>query len=202
MNVTKRIIVGITGASGIIYGIRLLEVLSETEGVETHLVISKAGEKIISHETNNEVDNVKKLADFCYDIDDIGAPIASGSFSRDGMIVAPCSMKTLSALANSYAENLLTRAGDVTLKERKPLVLLVREMPIHLGHIRNMLQVAEMGAIVAPASPSFYHNPKSIDELVDYTVGRLLDLLGIKNPLSKPWTGIHKSYMQVESGKG
>lgn len=195
MDAKKRIIVGISGASGAIYGIRLLEILSEIEGVEIHLVVSRAGEKTIRLETDAEISDVRRLASFCYDIDDIGASIASGSFSRNGMVVAPCSMKTLSALANSYAENLLTRAGDVTIKERKPLLLLVRETPIHLGHIRNMLQVTQMGALVVPASPSFYHRPKSIDELINYIIGRMLDLLGVKHDLSKPWTGADKSYV-------
>jgi len=184
------LIVGITGASGAIYGVRLLEVLSQLDGVETHLIISKAGEKTIELETSYDLDGVRNLADFCYDIGDIGASIASGSFQRDGMVVAPCTVKTLSALANSYAENLLVRAGDVTLKERKPLVLLVRETPLHLGHIRNMLQVTEMGAIVLPPTPSFYNKPKTIDDIVNQTVARTLDLLGIKHNLSKRWSGI------------
>lgn len=183
------IVVGITGASGAIYGIRLLEALSRTESVETHLVISDLGERIIRHETSYDVAEVKKLARVCYDFHDVGAAVASGSFHRDGMVVAPCSIKTMSALANSYADNLLVRAGDVTLKERKPLVLAVRETPLHLGHLRNMAQLTEMGAIIYPPVIAFYNLPKTIEDTVNHTVGRLLDLLGLKHDLYKPWLG-------------
>ena len=153
-----RIIVGISGASGATYGIRLLELLSAEKEVETHLVISQAGETNIRHETGWKIDEIKALADFNYDIGDIGARLASGSFKRDGMIVAPCSMKTLSALANSYTGNLLTRAADVSLKERKRLVLLVRETPLHLGHLRNMEKLSEIRAIIMPPVPAFYYS--------------------------------------------
>jgi len=152
------LIIGITGATGAIYGIRLLEVLSKIEAVETHVIISKSGEETIKYETDYEPNDVRALANFAYEIDDIGASLSSGSFQRDGMIIAPCTVKTMSALANSYAENLIVRAGDVTLKERKPLVLVVREAPLHLGHLRSMVQLTEMGAIIFPPSPAFITN--------------------------------------------
>jgi 4-hydroxy-3-polyprenylbenzoate decarboxylase len=166
----------------------LLEVLSETKGIETHLVISEAGETTIKQETNWKIDDVKALADFSYDINDIGARLASGSFKRDGMIVIPCTIKTMSALANSYAENLLIRAGDVTLKEKNKLVLVVRETPLHLGHIRNMEQLTETGAIIFPPVPAFYHKPKTIQDIVDHTVGKVLDIFGIEHHLFQRWT--------------
>jgi polyprenyl P-hydroxybenzoate/phenylacrylic acid decarboxylase-like protein len=184
------LIIGITGASGVIYGIRLLEVLSANKAVETHLIISKVGEEIIRHETDWELERVKALADVCYDINDIGARLASGSFKRDGMIIAPCSMKTLSALANSYTDNLITRAADTALKERKRLVLLARETPLHLGHLRNMVKLTEMGAIVLPPIPAFYHKPETIRDLVDHTVGKVLDVFDIEHELFKRWDGL------------
>jgi len=184
------LIVGITGASGVIYGIRLLEVLSRNKEVETHLIISEAGEKIIRYETDRKVEQVKALADYYYDIHDIGAKLASGSFKRNGMVVAPCSMKTLSALANSYADNLLTRSADVTIKEGKRLVLLLRESPLHLGHLRNMGNLAEMGAIVFPAAPAFYHKPQTIQELIDQVLGKVLDIFDIEHNLSQRWSGL------------
>jgi len=177
------------GATGVIYGIRLLQVLSGTKDIETHLVISPAGEKTIELETQFKAQEVKALADFCYPFDDIGARLASGSFRRDGMIIAPCSMKTLSALAHAYADNLLTRAADVTLKERGKLVLLVRETPLHLGHLRNMVSVTEMGGIVMPPLPAFYHMPKTIQDVVDHTVGKALDLFNIEHSLFRRWSG-------------
>jgi 4-hydroxy-3-polyprenylbenzoate decarboxylase len=183
------LIVGISGASGAPYSVRLLEYLAQREGVETHLVISRLGERTIEHETSYEVAAVKRLADFCYDPSDVGATLASGSFRRDGMVVVPCSMKTLSALTHSYAENLIVRAGDVTLKERKPLIVVVRETPLHLGHLRNMVQLTEMGAIVLPPVPSFYHKPTTLENIVDHTVGRILDLLDIEHDLYTPWSG-------------
>lgn len=184
------LVIGITGASGVIYGIRLLEVLSDMKEVKTHLVISKAGEINIKQETNWKIEQVKALADFSYDINDIGARLASGSFKRDGMIVIPCTVKTMSALANSYAENLLTRAGDVTLKERSKLVLVVRETPLHLGHIRDMERLTEMGAIISPPLPAFYHKPKTIEDIIDHTVGKVLDILGIEHNLFRRWSGL------------
>ena len=184
------LIIGITGASGAIYGIRLLEILKQADKVETHLIISKAGENVIESETTYKVNEIKKLANFWYDIDDIGARISSGSFLTDGMVVAPCSMRTMSAIANSYADNLLVRAADVTLKEKRTLILLARETPLHQGHLRNMLHLAEMGAIILPPVPSFYHMPKNIDDIVDHTVAKVLDLLAIKHTLSRRWAGV------------
>jgi flavin prenyltransferase len=184
-----KLLIGINGATGVIYGIRLLQVLSEIQDLETHLVISSAGEQTIEIETAFKAGEVKALANHSYAIDDIGAPLASGSFQNDGMIIAPCSMKTLSALAASYADNLITRAADVTLKERRRLVLLVRETPLHLGHLRNMVSVTEMGAIVMPPVPAFYHEPKTIQDIVDHTVGKVLDLFQIKHTLYRRWPG-------------
>ena len=181
--------VGITGASGVIYGIRLLEVLSTNKEVETHLMISEAGEKNISYETDWKLEQVKALADFYYDIHDAGARLASGSFKRDGMVIAPCSMKTLSAVANSYTDNLLVRTADVTLKERKKLILLVRETPLHLGHLRNMEKVTEMGAVVLPPIPAFYYKPRTIQELIDHAIGKVLDIFDIEHSLFPRWSG-------------
>jgi 4-hydroxy-3-polyprenylbenzoate decarboxylase len=183
------IIIGITGATGAIYGIRLLEVLSSMKDIETHLVISGAGEKTIAYETQRRISDVQKLASFSYDIGDIYAPISSGSFRRDGMIIAPCTIKTMSALANSYSENLLVRAGDVTMKERKKLVLVVRETPLHLGHLRNMERLTEMGAIIMPPMPAFYHQPQTVQDIVDHTVGKMLDVFDIKHDLFRRWSG-------------
>lgn len=184
------IIIGITGASGAIYGIRLLEVLSGIRDIELHLIISETGEDIIRYETGWDLERVKALADINYDINDIGARLSSGSFQKDGMIIAPCSMKTLSALANSYTDNLITRAADTVLKERKRLVLMVRETPFHLGHLRNMVKVTEMGAVVLPPVPAFYHRPRNIQDLVDHSVGKVLDLFGIENELFTRWSGL------------
>jgi 4-hydroxy-3-polyprenylbenzoate decarboxylase len=186
------LIVGITGASGAIYGIRLLEVLSSTKDVETHLIVSEAAEAIIKYETDRSIQEAKELASFSYDIRDIGAQISSGSFKTDGMIVAPCTVKTMSAIANSYSENLLIRVGDVTLKERRPLLLLVRETPLHLGHLRNMARLCEMGATIMPPAPAFYHKPQTIQDIVDHTVGKMLDIFGIEHSLFQRWPGIAK----------
>ena len=185
-----RLIIGISGASGAIYGVRLLEVLSARKDVETHLVISEAGEKNIEYETDRTIDDIKSLATYSYDIDDTGARLASGSFKRDGMIVAPCTIKTMGALANSYNENLLVRAGDVTLKEREKLVLLVRETPLHLGHLRNMERLTEMGAIIFPPVPAFYHRPRTIQDIVDHTIGKVLDMFDIEHNLFQRWSGL------------
>jgi len=184
------LVVGITGASGVIYGIRLLEVVSERTEIETHLVISEAAETNIRYETDWRIEDVKALANFSYDSRDIGARLASGSFKRDGMIVAPCTIKTMAALANSYTENLLVRAGDVTLKERRKLVLLVRETPLHIGHLRNMERLTEMGAIILPPVPSFYHRPKTIEDIIDHTVGKVLDVFDIEHSLFQRWPGL------------
>jgi len=184
------LVIGITGASGVIYGIRLLEVLSDIKEIKTHLIISEVGKLNIRQETNWKVEKVEALADFAYDINDIGARLASGSFKRDGMIVIPCTVKTMSALAHSYAENLLIRAGDVTLKERNKLVLVVRETPLHLGHIRDMERLTEMGAIIFPPIPAFYHRPKTIQDIIDHTVGKVLDIFGIEHNLFQRWSGV------------
>ncbi len=185
-----KIVVGITGATGVIYGIKLLQVLSSMGDVETHLIITEAGEMNIRHETDWKPEEVRALADFLYDNNDVGARLASGSFRRDGMIIAPCSIKTMSALASSYTENLMIRTGDVTLKERGKLVLLVRETPLHLGHIRNMERLTEMGAIIMPPVPAFYHKPETIQDIIDHTIGKTLDLFGIEHNLFQRWAGI------------
>ncbi len=183
------LIVGITGASGVIYGIRLLEVLAETSNIETHLVISKAAETIIKYETDRTLEDIRRLAKHTYDIQDVSAPISSGSFKIDGMIVVPCTIKTMSALSNSYNENLIIRAGDVTLKERRKLVLVVRESPLHLGHLRSMERLTEMGAIIMPPVPAFYTSPKNIQDIVDYSVGKMLDVFNIYHNLYPRWSG-------------
>jgi len=186
------LVVGITGASGAIYGIRLLEVLSSIKNVETHLIVSEAAEAIIKYEAGRSIEEVRELATFSYDIGDMGARISSGSFRTDGMIVAPCTVKTMSAIANSYSENLLIRVGDVTLKERRQLLLLVRETPLHIGHLRNMERLCEMGAIIMPPVPAFYHRPQTIQDIVDHTVGKMLDLFGIEHSLFLRWSGMAK----------
>lgn len=179
MKTVKRIIVGISGASGIIYGIELLKILRELE-IETHLVVSKAGDITRACETDFSSQDLKLLANFYYHNENLAAPIASGSFKTLGMIVAPCSMKTLSEIAHSSSSNLLTRAADVVLKERKKLVLLVREFPLNAGHLKNMLAATEMGAIIAPPVPAFYTKPKTLEDMVAQTVGRTLDLFDIE----------------------
>jgi flavin prenyltransferase len=184
------LIIGITGATGVIYGIRLLEVLSSMKDIETHLVISAAGEETILYETGRDVKSIKKLVQYVYNNADVAARLASGSFRRDGMIIAPCTVKTMSALAYSYTDNLITRAGDVTLKERQKLVLLFRETPLHLGHLRNLERLTEMGAIVLPPVPAFYHRPRTIEDIVDYTVGKTLDVFGVKHDLYQRWNGL------------
>ncbi|RLA83240.1 MAG: 3-octaprenyl-4-hydroxybenzoate carboxy-lyase, partial [Deltaproteobacteria bacterium] len=169
-----RIIVGITGASGVIYGVRLLEVLRDLK-VEAHLILTEAARKNIQIETSLTVEDVKGLAHKVHDVKDLAAPVSSGSFVTSGMVVAPCSIKTLSAIAHSYNDNLLVRAADVTLKERRRLVLLVRETPLHLGHLELMAQVARLGGVIMPPVPAFYHRPRSVEEIVDQTVGKVLD---------------------------
>jgi len=182
----KKIIVGITGASAVIYGVRLLKALSEAR-IETHLVITQAGKKNLLTETQYTVSQIESMASHVYDVEDMGADIASGSFRMDGMIVAPCSIKTLSAIANSYGNNLLVRAADVMLKERKRLVLLVRETPLHEGHLELMMRVTKMGGIILPPVPAFYYLPKTIEDLIDQTVGKVLDLFQIDHHLFDRW---------------
>ena len=184
------LIIGITGASGVIYGIRLLEILLTRSDIETHLIISEAGKINIECETDWKLADIKTMANFHYDICDLGARLASGSFRRSGMIIAPCTMKTASALANSYTENLLTRAADVTLKERGKLVILVRETPLHIGHIRNMERLSEMGAIIMPPIPAFYTRPKTVQDIIDHTIGKVLDLFDIEHNLYPRWAGL------------
>ncbi len=187
----KRLVIGIAGASGVIYAVRLLEVLHDVPNVETHLVLSDAARQTIGYETNFTVEKVMELADVQYSIKNIAASISSGSFRTMGMVVVPCSMKTLSGIAMSFSYNLLLRAADVTLKDRRPLVLLPRETPLHLGHLRLMVQVSEMGAILLPPMPAFYHRPKTVDDIINQTVNRVLDVLKIEleHDLFDRWTG-------------
>ena len=184
-----RLIIGMSGASGVIYGIRLLEVLREVSEVETHLVMSESARLNVAVETDRVVKDVLALADHVYSNKDIGAAIASGSFRTAGMIVAPCAMKTLSAIANSYADSLLVRAADVVLKERRRLVLVPRETPLHTGHCELLLKASQIGAIIAPPMPAHYIKPASVDELVDHHVGRLLDLFDLDPGLVRRWQG-------------
>jgi 4-hydroxy-3-polyprenylbenzoate decarboxylase len=184
---SKRLVIGISGASGAIYGVRLLALLAERPDVETHLVISRAARLVIAREVAQTVEEIEALADAAYRPDDLAAPIASGSFATDGMVIAPCSIKTLSAVANAYAANLLRRAADVTLKERRPLVLVVRETPFHLGHLRLMAQATEIGATILPPIPAFYGRPQTMDDLIDETLGRVLSHLGVDNELFTRW---------------
>lgn len=185
-----KLVVGISGASGAIYGLRILEVLKQV-GVETHLVMSDSAKRTIAYETGYTIDAVKQLAARVHDINDIGASIASGSFRHDGMVIAPCSIKTLSAVANSFDTNLLIRAADVTLKERRRLVLMIRETPLHLGHLRLMTQVTEIGAVLVPPLPAFYHQPKTLDDIINQSVNKALDQfdLGVEIDLFRRWTG-------------
>lgn len=181
-----RLVVGLSGSSSPIYGIRTLEVLKEA-GVETHLVVSEGAKRTIPLETRRTVKEVEGLATVVYDSRDLAASISSGSFPTDGMIVAPCSMKTLSAIAYSLSDDLLVRAADVTLKERRKLVLVPRETPLHLGHLHNMVRATELGAIILPPVPAFYHAPKSVDDIINHTVGKILDQFHIEHTLFRRW---------------
>lgn len=185
----NRIVIGISGASGSIYGVRVLEALKGAH-YETHLVISNAGKITIAYETSRKLQDITSLADFHYSEEKVGEKIASGSFKTLGMIIAPCSMKTMSEIASGVTSNLLTRAADVTLKERRRLVLMVRESPLHLGHLRNMLKLTEMGAIIAPPVPAFYIKPNSLDDIINHSVSKTLDLFDIKLSDFKEWQGI------------
>lgn len=187
----KRLIVGISGASGAIYGVRLLQVLRDVTEVETHLVMSQAARQTLALETDLSLRDVQALADVVHDVRDIAASISSGSFKTAGMVILPCSMKTLSGIVNSYTDGLLTRAADVVLKERRPLVLCVRETPLHLGHLRLMTQAAEIGALIMPPVPAFYHRPRSLDDVINQTVNRVLDQFDIALPedLFQRWNG-------------
>lgn len=185
----KRIIVGISGASGIIYGVRLLEVLKQMDGVETHLILTHGARLTLSHETDFNSKDIENLSDVVHSQDNLAACVSSGSFKTEGMVVAPCSMKSLSMIAHSIDDNLLVRAADVVLKERRKLILIVRETPLHLGHLRQMTAVTEMGGIILPPVPSFYHAPKTIDDIVNQTVGKTLDQLDIEHNLFERWPG-------------
>lgn len=191
----KRLIIGISGASGVIYGVRMLEVLRGVPDIETHLIMSNAARQTLALETDLQLRGVQSLADVVHDARDIAASISSGSFKTAGMVILPCSMKTLSGIVHSYTDNLLTRAADVVLKERRRLVLCVRETPLHLGHLRMMTTAAELGAIVMPPVPAFYHRPQTLQDIVDQTVNRVIDQFDIEisQDLFTRWDGGHKS---------
>ena len=184
----QRLIVGISGASGTVYGIRLLEILRDS-GIETHLVMSKSAEMTMAYETDLKPKDVRALAAVHYPNTDIGAAISSGSFPTMGMVIAPCSIRTMSEIASGVTASLLSRAADVVLKERRRLVLAVRETPLHVGHLRSMLTLAEIGAVVSPIVPAFYNRPKTVDDIINHTCGRLLDLFGIDAGIVKRWKG-------------
>jgi len=186
-----RLVVAVTGASGVVYGKRLLEVLHEKK-VETHLIVSRAAEKVIEHELETSRKDLERLATHVYDVDDLTAPLMSGSFKTDGMIIIPCSMKTMADIAHGFADNLISRAADVALKEKRRLVVVPRETPLNAVHLRNMLEVARLGVFVVPAMPAFYHKPKKVNDLVDFVVGRVLDCLGVEHRLFKRWSGIKR----------
>jgi flavin prenyltransferase len=186
----KRIVVAISGASGAVYGVRLLQLLRELGEVQTHLTVSDAGWLNVQQELDLPRDQVEALADMVYPVHNIGAALASGSFQCDGMVIAPCSMRTLAAVAHGLSDNLITRAADVMLKERRRLILMVRETPLNLAHLRNMTSVTEMGGIVFPPLPAFYQKPQNIAEMVDHTVSRVIDLLGLPQAISQRWAGL------------
>jgi len=189
----RRVVVGISGSTGAVYGARLLEVLHGIPDIETHLVMSSAARTTIEYEMERDSSEIVALADIVYDDRNVGAAIASGSFVTEGMIVAPCSMRSLSAIANSLNDNLLTRAADVCLKERRRLVLIARETPLHAGHLRLMLDCTTAGAVILPPAPAFYHRPKTILDIVDQTLGKALDLFGIDAGLFERWQGLDKA---------
>jgi flavin prenyltransferase len=190
----KKVVIGITGASGAIYGVRLLEVLKETGIVEVHLVVSAAGKLVIEHECGINYEQVRSLATRTYNVDDFTAAIASGSFRTNGMVIAPCSMKTLGMIANGIADNLMIRAADCMLKEGRKLILLPRESPLNAIHLENMLKLARMGVHIVPASPGFYHLPKTLQAAVDMIVGKTCDLLDIEHQLFTRWEGIQTEH--------
>lgn len=189
MSTSRRLIIGITGASGAIYGIQLLRILKPIPDIETHLIISNAGKLNISLETDWKLPEVEALADHVHDMRDIAANISSGSFKTAGMIIAPCSMKTLSGVVHSYGDNLITRAADVVLKERRLLTLMVRETPLHVGHCQQLLDASRMGAVILPPVPAFYNKPTSVEDIVNHTVGRALDLYDIDTEVVRRWEG-------------
>jgi 4-hydroxy-3-polyprenylbenzoate decarboxylase len=185
-----RVVVGISGASGAIYGFRLLERLRSRRDVEIHLIVTRSGEKTLFLESGKLAADLKQLADYSYPIEDISCRLASGSYPTDAMVIAPCSIHTMSAIASGISSNLLIRAADVALKERRKLILLVRESPFHLGHLRSMTALAEMGAIIAPPIPGFYHQPQTVMDIVDHSVERVLDLIGLPDPEARRWEGV------------
>lgn len=187
---TKRLIIGISGASGAMYGIELLKLLKPVKEIETHLIISKAAAMTIRQETDYKISDVTMLSDYHYSVDDIGASVASGSYKTMGMIIAPCSAKTMSEIASGVAGNLMSRAADVVLKERRKLVLMLRETPLHLGHIQNMEKLSQMGAVIAPPVPALYMKPRSIEEMINYSLYRVLDLFDIEPKKIKRWQGM------------
>ena len=186
----KRIIVGISGASGVIYGIRLLQVLQNDSEIETHLVLTNGGKLNITLETDFDIKSIEGLADVVHSDKNLGATIASGSFQTLGMIIAPCSMKTLSGIVNSYATNLIVRASDVILKESRQLILVPRETPLHTGHCELLYRASELRAQIVPPNPAFYNNPESLDDIINHTVGRVLDLVGLDNDIVSRWEGV------------
>jgi 4-hydroxy-3-polyprenylbenzoate decarboxylase len=185
----RRIVVGMTGSTGSVYGIRLLQILRQTEGVETHLIVSAPGKRTIVEETDFTIQQVQALAHVVHDNNDIGASIASGSFRTHGMVIVPCSIKTASAIAHCYGNNLISRAADVTIKEGRTLVAVVRETPLHLGHLKVLTALAEMNAVVLPPMPAFYLRPRTLDEIVDHTVARIVERLGLPQDLVPEWEG-------------
>ncbi len=184
-----RIVVGVSGASGSVYGYRLLEKLRRNPSVEIHLILTRIGERTALLETGRKSSDFKELAHYSYPLGDVGSRLASGSFPIDGMVIAPCSVQTMSSIAHGITANLLTRAADVTLKERRRLILMVRETPLHLGHLRTMVTLAELGAILVPPVPGFYHQPQTVMDIVDHSVDRVLDLLGVPDPEARRWEG-------------
>lgn len=184
-----KIVVGISGASGAIYGLRLLERLRANPSAEIHLILSRSGEKTLLLETGKSAADVRKLSHFWYPQEDIGCRLASGSYPTSAMVIAPCSIHTMSAIAQGISSNLMVRAADVALKEKRKLILLVRESPFHLGHLRNMTALAEIGAIIAPPIPGFYHHPKTVEEIIDHSLDRVLDLIGLPDPSIRRWEG-------------
>lgn len=197
---TRRLVVAITGASGAVYGTRLLEVLHPVAEVETHLIVTTGGRATLAYESDLSLTDVCELADVVYNDNNLGAAISSGSFRTDGMVIAPCSVKTLSGIANAYDTSLVVRAADVTLKERRRLVLLVRETPLHATHLRLMTEVTNCGAVVVPPVPAFYHRPRTIDDIVNQTVGRVLDLFDLETDLVQRWSGGRKAAQRDPAG--
>jgi 4-hydroxy-3-polyprenylbenzoate decarboxylase len=197
----RRIVVAITGASGVAYGVRAVEMLHAMPGVETHLIITAGARKTLAYETTTDAAAIMKLADVVYHEDDLAAPVSSGSFRTDGMVVLPCSIKTLSGIANCYDDNLVVRAADVALKERRRLVLVVRETPLHLSHLRLMTEVTAAGGIIVPPVPAFYHHPQTVDDIVNQTVGRVFDLFGLDAGAVQRWAGSQQAARRARANR-